>query len=118
VVADLAFELDQLIDCRGAECLTRPGAFLTTTPAAIGPKGCSVEPVVARVQVPNPQDVVTVTFRAEGVSGGSDTIAPYETVLPYPPLRKALPKSGLVTAKVLYTDGRRLGLTSKIRACS
>ena len=118
VVSQLAAELDQLIECAGLDCRGRPVAFLSTTPAAVGPKNCSQEPVIARVQVPNEADVVTVTFRAEGVSGGSDTLPPYEAVLPYQGLRKALPKPGLVTAKVLFEDGRRLGLTAKILACS
>ena len=118
VVDDLAFELDQLIDCAGASCLTRPGAFLNVAPAAIGAKNCAVEPVYAGVQVPNPEDVVTVTFRAEGVSAGSDTVPPYEALLPYAALRDARPKTALITAKVLFADGRRLGLTSKILACA
>jgi len=117
VVNRLAFELDQLLDCAGAACRSRPSAVLSTAPAAVGPKNCAQEPVIARVEVPNEEDVVTVSFRAERLSGGSDTVPPYETVLPYRGLKKALPKRGLVTAKVLFNDGRRLGLTSKILAC-
>ena len=118
VVDDLALELDRLLDCAGASCLTRPGALLNVAPAAVGAKNCAVEPVVASVQVPNPADVITVTFRADGVSAGSDTAPPYEALLPYQALRDARPKTATVSAKVLFADGRRLGLTSKILACA
>jgi hypothetical protein len=117
VVADLATELNHLIDCAGAECYSAPTATLTVAGAAAGPKGCAVDPIVARVASPQEDRILGVTFRAQGTALGDDTAAPFEVVVPSQPLRKVLPKPGEVSAKVLYEDGRRIGLTSKVLAC-
>ena len=117
VVAELASELDALVDCRGAECYSAPTAQLTVTGAAPGPKGCAVDPVIARVTSPQEDRIAAVNFRVQGVAVGDDVVAPYELALPSGPLHKALPKPAQVEAKVLYTDGRRIGLTSKVLAC-
>ncbi len=117
VASELASELDALIDCRGGECATPPTAELTVTGAAAGPKGCAVEPVIARVTSPQESRIAAVSFRVQGAAAGDDVVAPFEIALPSGPLRKALPKPAHVEAKVLYTDGRRIGLTSKALAC-
>ncbi len=117
VASELASELDALIDCRGGECASAPTAELTVTGAAAGPKGCAVEPVIARVTSPQESRIAAVSFRVQGAAAGDDVEAPFEIALPSGPLRKALPKPAHVEAKVLYTDGRRIGLTSKALAC-
>jgi arylsulfatase A-like enzyme len=117
VVGQLAGELDALADCQGAECYSAPTAEMSVTGAATGPKGCAVDPVIARVASPQEDRIASVSFRVQGVAAGDDVAAPYEIVLPSGPLHKALPKPAVVEAKVLYTDGRRIGLASKVLAC-
>jgi len=118
VVADLASELDQLIKCAGPPCNTAPTATLNVSSAAgAGPKGCLPEPLVATVSSPQEDRIIAVSFKAGKTVVGDVTAPPFQAAIPYQAIRKALPKRAEITAKVLYRDGRRVGLTSKALAC-
>jgi arylsulfatase A-like enzyme len=117
IVSDLGQQLDELIDCAGQNCHTAPSATLTVS-GSPGPKNCQLEPVVARVESPSADEIVSVSVKANGVAAGEDTVAPYELPVPYGALRDALPKPGKVVAKVLFKDGRRIALVDQALACA
>ncbi|HYZ97651.1 MAG TPA: hypothetical protein VE575_02800, partial [Acidimicrobiales bacterium] len=119
VVADLRDQLDDLIDCAGAECNTGRSAQLSfPTTGGSGPKGCTREPVVARLTPGNPESVASVSFRAGKKSTPEDYAAPYEAVLPYGAIRRELPKAADVLGVAVYEDGRRAVAPAKLRACA
>ena len=117
VVSDLAEELDSLIDCAGPDCHGTPTAELSVTGAATGAGGCLEAPLYARVTSSSADEIVSVTFQAEGVALPADTAAPFETGLRYAPLRQALPKRGLVSARINFEDGRRVAVSQRVLAC-
>jgi arylsulfatase A-like enzyme len=119
VVASLRDQLDQLIGCVGAECSGGRFAELTfPQTGGPGPKGCTREPVVARLAPQNPDDVASVSFRAGKKSTPEDFAAPYEAVLPYGAIRRELPKAADVLGVAVYDDGRRVAVPAKLRACA
>jgi hypothetical protein len=119
VVASLRDQLDQLIDCAGAECNTGRSAQLSfPTTGGTGPKGCTREPVVARLSPGNAEDVASVSFRAGKKPTPEDYEAPYEAVLPYGAIRRELPKAADVLGVAVYEDGRRVAVPAKLRACA
>jgi N-acetylglucosamine-6-sulfatase len=117
IVSDLSAELHDLIDCAGTSCTGAPSARLTLTGAGTGPDGCLASPLVARIESDSEDEIVAVSFRAEGAVAGDDTAAPYEASLRYGPLRRALPKRGQVLARILFKDGRRIALSERVLAC-
>jgi hypothetical protein len=117
-VLELGDELDQLIDCAGADCRTAPTGSLTFTNGGVGKNGCVLPPVTAKFTSPDENRIVGVSFRAGKVAVGDDTVAPFEIAIPEQALRDELPKAATVTAQALFSDGRRLGLTADLTACS
>ena len=117
VVADLATQLEQMVDCEGADCRGRPSARLSLSSGGTGKGGCMLEPVIARVDSQELGEVELVEFRVEGRLVTRDEEAPFEAAIPYAPLRKALPEPGLVLAKALFDDGRRVAVPASARAC-
>jgi arylsulfatase A-like enzyme len=117
IVRELSTELDQLLDCAGADCRGAPTGQMTFTTGG-GKGGCSLPPIVAHVATSNDSRVVGVSFRAGKVAVGDDTVSPFEVEIPEQALRDELPGSATVTAKALFDDGRRLGLSANLRACS
>ncbi|MGH2955341.1 MAG: sulfatase family protein, partial [Solirubrobacterales bacterium] len=119
VVADLGNQLDDLIDCAGPECSVGRTAQLSfPTTGGSGPKGCTREPVVARLNPGNADDVASVSFRAGKKATPEDYAPPYEAVLPYGAIRRALPKAADVLGVAVYDDGRRVAVPAKLRACA
>jgi N-acetylglucosamine-6-sulfatase len=116
VVRELAAELRDLLDCAGEDCHGAPAGQLTFTTGG-GKGGCSLPPIVAHVGTSDDSSVVGVSFRAGRVAVGDDTVPPFEIEIPEQALRDELPDPATVTAKVLFTDGRRLGLSGNLRAC-
>ena len=115
----MANELDQLIDCAGADCYSHPTGQLAGQRDRQRPEG--LHPGAAdrdRHGDRRRRTIGSVTFRVEGTALGTDTEPPYSVAVPDQPLRKVLPEAGTVTAKVLYGDGRRLGLVDTVRACA
>jgi len=117
VVNDLAEQLDATIDCVGAECRERPAAQLSLSSGGTGKAGCSLKPVIARLDSPEIDSIVSVAFRAGKRRAAVDTAPPFETELPYRELRRQLPESAQVLARALFTDGRRVAVPAKVRAC-
>jgi arylsulfatase A-like enzyme len=117
VTHQLSVELHQLLDCAGADCRGAPSGQLTFTTGG-GKAGCSLPPIVARVNTSDDSGVVGVSFRAGKVAVGDDTVPPFEVEVPEQALRDELPGAATVTAKALFDDGRRLGLSGTLRACS
>jgi len=117
IVHELSVELHQLLDCAGADCRGAPTGQLTFTTGG-GNGGCSLPPVVAHLNTSDDSGVVGVSFRAGRVAVGDDTVPPFEVEIPEQALRDELPGTATVTAKALFDDGRRLGLSANLRACS
>jgi arylsulfatase A-like enzyme len=116
-VARLSAQLEQMIECQGSSCLGRPTAQLSISSGGTGKDGCVLEPLVARVDSPQRDEIESVEFRLEGRLLLSDYEAPYEAPIPYAPLRKALPESAIVLAKALFEDGRRVAQPAQVKAC-
>jgi hypothetical protein len=116
VVSDLAAELDALIKCEGAECRARPGITLSVTPGGQG-KGCVFEPLLARVDSAQADEIVAVEFRAGKQLAAVDNAAPFEAALPAAGLRKQRPEPGEVLARALFKDGRRVAATTQVTLC-
>jgi hypothetical protein len=89
---------------------------MSITSGGTGPRGCELEPVVARLEVPG-DDVTSVVFRAGRKATAEDTVPPYEAVLPYGALRRELPKRAEVIGQAVFHDGRRVAVPAKLRAC-
>ena len=117
VTHQLSVELHQLLDCAGADCRGAPSGQLTFTTGG-GKAGCSLPPIVAHVNTSDDSSVVGVSFRAGKAAVGDDTVPPFEVEIPEQALRDELPGAATVTAKALFDDGRRLGLSGTLRACS
>jgi N-acetylglucosamine-6-sulfatase len=117
VVAELGDELDELIKCAGPNCHAAPTGSLSFTNGGVGKNGCVLPPVTAKFASNEESRIVGVTFRAGKVAVGDDTTAPFEVAIPQSALTDELPKTATVTAKALFTDGRRLGASANLRAC-
>jgi hypothetical protein len=119
VVADLGNQLDALLQCAGASCSAGRSAQLSfPTTGGSGPRGCTREPVVARLAPGNSEDVASVTFSAGRKATPEDHAAPFEAVLPYGAIRRELPKAADVVGTAVYEDGRRVAVPAKLRACA
>ena len=118
VVTELSRELDSLIECAGADCRTAPSGALTFTNGGVGKNGCMLPPVTASFTSPEQSEIVGVSFRAGGVPVLDDTAPPFEAAIPDSALRAELPKAATVAVEALFDDGRRLGQSANIRACS
>ena len=112
-----AIELDQLIDCAGADCRGAPTGTLGFTTGGGGKNGCVAAAGDARFTSPQEGDIVSVSFRAGRVAVGDDTVPPFEVAIPDSALRDELPGAANVTAKALFDDGRRLGQSANLRVC-
>jgi N-acetylglucosamine-6-sulfatase len=117
VVASLSRQLDQLIDCAGADCQARPTGQLDFDTGGAGPGGCALAPVIARAFSSNQAEIESVDFRVDRLFAGTDAEPPFELAVPEKLLRNALPKAAQVVAEANFVDGRRLGLPAKIKAC-
>jgi arylsulfatase A-like enzyme len=117
VVLDLGQQLDQLIDCAGADCRGAPSGTLGFSTGGTGKNGCALPPVTARFTSPEEGDLVSVSFRAGGAAIAEDTAAPFEAAIPDKILRGELPGATKITAKALFEDGRRLGQATNLRIC-
>ena len=120
VVLELGQELDDLIDCAGADCRGAPigraqlhqrrGRQEWLHAARRWPPGSPV---------PSEDEIVGVSFRAGEVPVGDDTDAAVrgrDSRLGAP--RRAAAGRRRCTAKALFDDGRRLGQSANVRACS
>ena len=116
VAFQLAGELDRLIDCAGVRCREHPTGDLGLDSAGTGERGCGLAPVTASFQGSS-EGLASVEFLVENKSIIADTVAPFEAELPQKKLRSALPDKAEVVARANYTDGRRLAVVGKIRAC-
>jgi arylsulfatase A-like enzyme len=116
VAAELADELDRLIGCAGANCRDRPTGAVGFASAGTGERDCALAPVTASFQGSS-EGLASVEFLVENKSIITDTVAPFEAELPQKKLRSALPDKAEVVARANYTDGRRLAVVGKIRAC-
>lgn len=116
VVAKLSAELDDLIDCAGADCRSAPTGSINII-AGTGARGCRLAPLVASLTSPQQDEIVAVNFEVNGAVVAQDTVAPFEAEIPIAPIRKALPKSGTVVASAVFGDGRRLALPADVLAC-
>lgn len=117
VVADLSAQLDDLIDCAGADCRSAPTGAIAIGGGGAGKRGCRLAPVIASLTSPQQAAILSVSFELNGSVVAQDTVAPFETEIPYAPLRKSLPKPGTVVASAVFADGRRLALPADVRAC-
>ena len=115
--SQLKSELQQLIDCSGANCHPEPTGQLSISSQGNGKAGCQFSPVVARAELTSLEDVQSVDFFVGKKVVATDTGVPFETALPDKALRKALPKRADVIAKANYIDGRRLALPARIKIC-
>ena len=116
VVAQLGAELDDLLQCAGADCRTAPTGQLTFTTAGTGKGGCVVGPITARFSTSADSEVVGASFRVRGTVV-DDTIPPFEAVLPDAALSSNRPKPRMVRAEAVFTDGRRLAKTADVTLC-
>lgn len=114
--AELAAELDRLVDCAGPDCRGAPAGDLQLLSSGEG-KGCSFSPVTARMTTSDDGGVTAVDFAVAGSTVATDTEAPFETVLPDAALRAELPDEAEVVARALFDDGRRLARSANIRVC-
>ena len=117
VVADLSDQLDDLRQCRGAECASAPSGSIAIGGGGAGKNGCRLAPVIASFTSPQQDEIVAVSFEVDKALVAEDTVAPFEAEIPTATLRKALPKPGTVVASALFADGRRMALPANVRAC-
>jgi hypothetical protein len=117
VVDELGDQLDDLIDCAGADCRGRPSAELTLLSSGNGKRGCRFAPITAGLISPQEARISTVDFRVDGTTVGVDASAPFGIVLPEEALREALPKHAEVVARAEFEDGRRVARPAKIKVC-
>ncbi len=117
VVDELGDQLDELIDCAGADCRGRPSAEFSLLSAGNGKRGCRFAPIIASLVSPQEAQISSVDFRIDGVTVGADASAPFGIVLPEEPLREALPKRAEVVARAEFEDGRRVARPAKIKVC-
>jgi N-acetylglucosamine-6-sulfatase len=117
LVSQLSQELHQLINCQGVDCHVEESASLSLASAGPGPKGCSLEPVIARLTSPDEAQITTTEFRVDGALAGVDNVAPYEVSLPYKAIRAALPDQATVIGRAVFSDGRRVAVTANVKAC-
>jgi arylsulfatase A-like enzyme len=116
-VNQLADELHQLIKCQGVDCHIEETAQISLASAGPGPKGCSLEPVIARLTSPDEAQITSTEFRVDGALAGIDNVAPYEVQLPYKAIRAELPDEVTVVGRAVFTDGRRVAVTTNVKAC-
>jgi N-acetylglucosamine-6-sulfatase len=116
-VSQLSQELHQLINCQGDNCHGEETAQISLASAGPGPQGCSLEPVIARLTSPDEEQITSTEFRVDGALGGIDTVAPYEVQLPYKTIRAALPDQATVVGRAVFTDGRRVAVSTNVKAC-
>jgi N-acetylglucosamine-6-sulfatase len=117
VVASLARQLRELRDCAGASCRTAPTGQLAVATGGNGKGGCSYAPVIARLDSPDGDEILSVNFHAGKAYLGDDTEPPFEVEVPYPILQKAAPDAVPVVARALFPDGRVLGRPANVKAC-
>jgi N-acetylglucosamine-6-sulfatase len=116
VVVELANELDQLINCAGDDCRGQPTAQVALASAGNGQRGCAIPPVFARFDG-SLAGITSVDFFVGKKFLGADSAFPFEVQIPDDQLRRALPDKAEVLLRANYTDGRRLAVIGKIRAC-
>jgi arylsulfatase A-like enzyme len=116
-VNQLSDELHQLIKCQGVDCHIEETAQISLASAGPGPKGCSLEPVIARLTSPDEAQITSTEFRVDGALAGIDNVAPYEVQLPYKAIRAELPDEATVVGRAVFTDGRRVAVTTNVKAC-
>lgn len=112
----LAQQLAELADCAGADCRQAPGGALELITGGDG-KGCSFEPITARMTTTSDADVLAVDFSVAGQAAGTDVEAPFEAVLPSAALQSTLPDAAEVVARATFGDGRRVARSLNIRVC-
>jgi N-acetylglucosamine-6-sulfatase len=117
VVDELGDQLEELIDCAGAECRGRPSAELNLLSAGNGKRGCAFAPIIASLLSPEEAQISSVDFRIDGVAAGVDADPPFGVVLPEEVLREALPNRAEVVARADLEDGRRVARPAKIKIC-
>ena len=117
VVNQLGKELDQLIDCAGASCRGVPIGTLTLATGGNGKNGCVFPPVTAQFSSPDEAGIVSVSFRAGKTTIADDTVPPFEAPIPESAIRSELPDKAAISAKAVFTDGRRLGYSQSVRLC-
>jgi arylsulfatase A-like enzyme len=117
VVLELGDELDDLINCHGADCRTAPTGQLGFVNGGVGKNGCMFPPITAQFTGSDEDRIVGVNFRAGNVNAGDDTEPPFEVPVPDQALRDELPDPAEVVARALYDDGRRLAITADVRIC-
>ena len=117
VVADLRGQLDELLECQGANCREQPSGQLELSSGGNGQAGCSFPPYGARFTSASAGSIDSVEFRVGNASVATDTAAPFEAAIPESAVRDALPREATVVALASFADGRRLALPAKIKAC-
>lgn len=117
VVDELAAELDDLIECAGADCRAAPTGTLQMSNGGVGKNGCVLAPVTATLTSPDEAKIVSVQFAVDGSPAATLSAPPFVSPIAHQALRRALPGAATVTAKALFSDGRRLGLDTKLKAC-
>ena len=117
VVNDLAGQLEETINCVGAECRGRPTAQLSLSSGGTEKNGCSLAPVIARLDSPEAGSIVFAEFRVGKRRVAVDTAAPFEAELPYPELQRELPEAAPVLARAVFADGRRVAVPAEVGAC-
>jgi N-acetylglucosamine-6-sulfatase len=117
VVNQLSNELHQLINCQGGNCHGEESASISLASAGPGPKGCSLEPVIARLTSPNEGQITSTEFRVDGALAAVDTVPPYDVQLPYKAIGAALPDRATVVGRAVFTDGRRAAVSTNVKAC-
>ncbi|MQA72879.1 MAG: sulfatase-like hydrolase/transferase [Solirubrobacterales bacterium] len=116
VVADLGRELDEMIDCAGADCRGQPTGQVAFTSTGTGKRGCAFPPVYARFDGAL-EGIASVDFFVDKKFLGADPEPPFEVALPDDLLRSARPGRAEVLLRANFADGRRLAVVGKIRAC-
>jgi N-acetylglucosamine-6-sulfatase len=117
VVNQLSQELHQLINCQGVDCHIEETAQISLASGGPGPKGCSLEPVIAQLTSPDEAQITSTEFRVDGALAAVDNVPPYDGQLPYKAIRAALPDEATVVGRAVFADGRRVAVTTSVKAC-
>ena len=107
--AQLAARLAALRDCAGDSCRTKPKLKLKIKKKG----GCAPRPARARIKGRDTKILGDVSFTVDGKSAGSDGSKPFKEKLGK--LKRG--RKSKVRATAEMTDGRRITLDKKVRAC-
>ena len=94
-----------------------PIGTLTLATGGNGKNGCVFPPVTAQFSSPDEAGIVSVSFRAGKTTIADDTVPPFEAPIPESAIRSELPDKAAISAKAVFTDGRRLGYSQSVRLC-